>query len=210
MASQVTPKKNTAFSFTTAMVDAADTTIFKSSPTLAAGDVKVFKDFGASANITSLPTSDGKAVEVSLSATEMNADRIVVIFSDVSGAEWCDQIVEIHTSANQIDDLSTLTTAQVNAEADTALSDYDPPTKAELDSGLAGLNDITVAQILAATVSGTYTVNDSLHTILIGFLGKTTGSTTSAPKFRTLADDGDAITYTVDASGNRTAVSDTL
>lgn len=37
--------------------------------------------------------------------------------------------------------------AAINAEADTALTDYDPPTKAELDSGLAALNDPTVGQI---------------------------------------------------------------
>ncbi len=37
--------------------------------------------------------------------------------------------------------LSTGAADQVNAAADTALADYDPPTKAELDSGLAGLND---------------------------------------------------------------------
>ncbi len=37
--------------------------------------------------------------------------------------------------------------ADVNTEADTALTDYDPPTKAELDSGLAALNDPTAAAI---------------------------------------------------------------
>lgn len=44
---------------------------------------------------------------------------------------------------------STVTTAEVNAEADTALSDYDSPTKAELDAGLAGLNDLSAAQVNA-------------------------------------------------------------
>ena len=43
--------------------------------------------------------------------------------------------------------LNDLTAVQVNAEVDTALADYDPPTKAELDSGLAGLNDPTAAAI---------------------------------------------------------------
>ena len=38
----------------------------------------------------------------------------------------------------------------INAEADTALTDYDPPTKAELDTGLAGLNDPTAAVIVDA------------------------------------------------------------
>lgn len=46
--------------------------------------------------------------------------------------------------------MSTAMKAEVNAEADTALSDYDAPTKAELDSGLAGLNDPTSAAIADA------------------------------------------------------------
>ena len=45
--------------------------------------------------------------------------------------------------------MSTTMKAQINTEADSALSDYDPPTKAELDSGLAGLNDISTAQVNA-------------------------------------------------------------
>ena len=40
-------------------------------------------------------------------------------------------------------------TDQINAACDTAFTDYDPPTKAELDSGLAGLNDLTAAQVNA-------------------------------------------------------------
>lgn len=46
--------------------------------------------------------------------------------------------------------LSTQGKADVNAEADTALSDYDPPTKAELDSGFAALNDPTAAAVADA------------------------------------------------------------
>jgi hypothetical protein len=37
------------------------------------------------------------------------------------------------------DTVGTTGLAQINAEADTALADYDPPTKAELDTGLAAL-----------------------------------------------------------------------
>lgn len=36
---------------------------------------------------------------------------------------------------NVLDDLTDITAAQVNAEVDTALSDYDGPTKAEMDTG---------------------------------------------------------------------------
>jgi hypothetical protein len=40
-----------------------------------------------------------------------------------------------------------VTLTGVNAEADTALTDYDPPTKAELDSGFAALNDLSAADV---------------------------------------------------------------
>lgn len=44
---------------------------------------------------------------------------------------------------------STLTLADINAECDTALADYDAPTKAELDSGFAALNDLSAAEVNA-------------------------------------------------------------
>jgi len=48
--------------------------------------------------------------------------------------------------------LNDLSAAQVNAEVDTALADYDGPTKAELDAGLAALNDPTAASIADAVL----------------------------------------------------------
>lgn len=54
------------------------------------------------------------------------------------------QLVQAQT--NQLDSQAK---ADVNAEADTALADYDPPTKAEMDSGFAGLNDLSAAEVNA-------------------------------------------------------------
>jgi len=48
-----------------------------------------------------------------------------------------------------VDGQNDLSAAEVNAEVDTALADYDAPTKAELDAGLAALNDLTAAQVNA-------------------------------------------------------------
>ena len=45
--------------------------------------------------------------------------------------------------------LNNLSAAQVNTEVDSALADYDAPTKAELDSGLAALNDLSAADVNA-------------------------------------------------------------
>ena len=49
-------------------------------------------------------------------------------------------------------DLSTQAKADVNAEADTALTDYDPPTRAELTSDINSLNDPTAAAIADAVL----------------------------------------------------------
>lgn len=104
------PKRNSAFVFYISLVSQANTKTFQANPTLAAGDVKVAVDDAAPANIVALPIVDAdftKRIKVSLSAAEMNGDRVTVIFSDVAGAEWCDLTVDIATSAQQMDDLAT-------------------------------------------------------------------------------------------------------
>src|SRR2546428_8929502 len=117
MPSYITPKKNTQFIFYLSLVSQADTKLFQSNPTLAAGDVKVSTDGGAFANLGTLPAvtpASGRGLKVPLSAGEMNGDNVLVVFSDAAGAEWCALSISIQTSANQIDDLAT--PAQVNTE----------------------------------------------------------------------------------------------
>lgn len=109
MASYVTPKKNTAWIGYIGLTDQSNTKLLKAAPTIAAGDFKISKDGGAFANLTNLPTvtpSGGTAVQLSLTSTEMNADNIVIACIDAAGAEWCDQLLNIQTSARQIDDLA--------------------------------------------------------------------------------------------------------
>src|SRR3990167_1288617 len=113
MPSYVTPKKNAEFIFYMGLYSASTGNSFQSSPTLAVGDVKVSTDGGALANITTLPTvtpAAGRQIKVTLSATEMNGDNITAQFIDAAGAEWNEAIVNIQTSARQIDDLAWPTT----------------------------------------------------------------------------------------------------
>lgn len=103
------PKKNVAFAFKVGLVDQADTKKLKAAPTLAAGDFKISKDGGAFADLATLPTvtpAAGAAVLISLSSTEMNADDIVITCIDAAGAEWCDQLINLQTTARGIDDLA--------------------------------------------------------------------------------------------------------
>lgn len=108
MATQVPPKKNSAFVFTWALVSQADSNLFQVNPTLATGDVKIEIDNGSASNITSLPTvlNSGTTIYVSLTAAEMNGDNITVKFHDAAGAEWADVTINIQTVARQIDDLT--------------------------------------------------------------------------------------------------------
>lgn len=74
---------------------------YKANPTLAAGDVQVSKDGGAFANLATIPAvtpASGRAVRVALSATEMQAARLVIQFVDqTSPKEWADQFVLVET-----------------------------------------------------------------------------------------------------------------
>jgi hypothetical protein len=93
------PRKGEAYIFYVGLIAQADGTI-KANPTLAAGDVTISKDGGNFANLATLPDAEpnaGKAVRVQLSATEMNADNIVIIFADVAGAEWYDAFFNLQT-----------------------------------------------------------------------------------------------------------------
>lgn len=101
------PIKATAFTFYTALTPAGGGDTFQANPTLAAGDVKVSIDDAALTNITTLPVvtpASSKVVKVTLDATEMNADDIVVVFSDAAGAEWQDKVIHVKaTTASPVD-----------------------------------------------------------------------------------------------------------
>jgi hypothetical protein len=107
-------KKNTAYAFDIVLVDASTRPSFKSTPTLATGDFKVSIDDGAFANLTTLPTVSPAAeiqVKISLSAAEMNGDRIGVSCIDqTSPKEWDDVYVYIDTTAVTVDDLTRAAT----------------------------------------------------------------------------------------------------
>jgi hypothetical protein len=101
----------------TSLVSQAAPSTFQSNPTLAAGDVKVSLDGGTLNNLGTLPTvapASGKMVKITVSAAEMDADNVTVVFSDAAGAEWCDQTLNIQPSglilAGTVNDAGATTT----------------------------------------------------------------------------------------------------
>jgi hypothetical protein len=174
MATQVPPKRGVAFTYELCLVSQADSALFQVNPTLAAGDVVIYKDGVLDGNADNIPTAVGASslVTHTLSATEMTADRITVRFSDQAGAEWQDLVVNIHTvTTSQIDDI-----------------------------------DGVPAAVLAAVVENSKTVQDFLRIIKAAVAGKASGGGTTTIVFRDDADSKARITATVDANGNRTAV----
>src|SRR6185436_721252 len=106
MPSYVTPKKGVQYITFVGLVSQADTKLLKVNPTIAAGDFKVSIDGGALANLATLPVVTPAAstmVKITLSTSEMNGDNVTVVCSDASGAEWCDLLINIQTSARQVD-----------------------------------------------------------------------------------------------------------
>src|SRR5688572_9473237 len=104
MAASNPPVKNEEFIAYIALEDMANPGSFKANPTIAAGDFQVSKDGGAFANLNTLPAvtpASGRAVKITLSATEMNADSVFVQCVDqTSPKEWADFAFYIPTTAS--------------------------------------------------------------------------------------------------------------
>lgn len=147
------PKKNTAYKFYVSLIDQSNTKLLKANPTIASGDFKVSTDGGSFANLTTLPSANpasGRAIMIDLSAGEMNGDNIVVQCVDAAGAEWCDLIVDLQTTARQIDDLA-----------------YPATTGRSIVVDASGLVDSTVVKV-GPTGSGTaQTARDIGASVLI-------------------------------------------
>ncbi len=103
------PKRATAYVAYVSLISQANTKIMQANPTIASGDFKVSIDGGALANLTTLPSvapASSKMVLISLSIAEMTGDNITIVCSDAAGAEWCDLVLNLQTTARQIDDLA--------------------------------------------------------------------------------------------------------
>jgi hypothetical protein len=187
MATYVPAKKNTEFIFYASVVSQANTKVMQGNPTIAAGDFKVSTDGGALGNLTTIPavTPAGSAmIKFTLSATEMNGDNITVVGIDAAGSEWCDLVVNIHTAANQIDDIKTDTAAILVDTADMQPKLGTP--SADISADIAAVKSDT-GNILTDT--GT-TLDNHLTDIKGTGFAKDTHSLTNIEGYADLIDDG--------------------
>lgn len=108
--------------------------------------------------------------------------RVAVDVDNVTLALADGDVVEVYIAAGTVDGVSavgklvaqlaitdgtllTQTKADINAEADTALTDYNPPTRAELTSDINSLNDLDAAGVRAAVGLGAADLDTQLGAI---------------------------------------------
>ena len=141
-----------------------------------AADCKISKTGGVFANcantISAIGGTGSVGWKLQLSATEMEASRIMLQIVDPAIE---DQAILIETFGNasarlafdldlaeQLIALSAQGKLDVNAEADTALADYDAPTKAEMDTAHGLLATEAKQDIIDTVVDAIKAVTDNL------------------------------------------------
>jgi hypothetical protein len=183
MPSYVTPKKGVAFRCYAGLVDQANPSLFKANPTLASGDFKVSIDGGALANLATLPAvtpASSRMIQIDLSTSETNGDNITVVGVDAAGAEWGDLILNIQTTARQVDDLAFPTVSgrgldvSAGGEAGVDWANVGSPTTA-LD--LSGTT-IKTSQVVASVTGAVGSVTGAVGSVT-GAVGSVTGAVAS-------------------------------
>jgi hypothetical protein len=124
-----------------------------------------------------------------------------------------------------LDSLNDVSESRINVQVSSALNTYDPPTKAELVertlptenyatslnqtailNAINSLNDITVSEILAGLIDGTYNLKEVLQVIVSVVAGTSYGGGTGNYIFRDLMNTLNRVDVTVDETDNRETV----
>lgn len=129
------------------------------------------------------------------------------LLGEIKGAGWTDETLVAIKSVIDAILVDTGTTLDgkittIDGIVDAILVD----TGTTLPATLAALNDISTADVLNATVEGTYTLAEVLRIIVGALAGKLSGAGTGTLTFRNISDTLDRIVATMDANHNRTNI----
>lgn len=193
---EVLRKYNAATTINFPLVDRG-TTDFETTPvTFAAGDTKIKKDEGASANTGSNPAHEGEGTySLALTATEMLAARIVITVKDQTATkEWEDQAIIISTYGNaSAQHAFDLDTANVTVGTNNDKTGY-------------ALSAAGIDSIIDEVIEGSTTLRQMMRLFASALIGKASGLGGATALYRDVGDTKNRITATVDADGNRSAV----
>jgi len=208
------PLKNTAYRVTFPIFD-ADGDLVSGAAGL---DSERSLDGGAFSDCTNEAVEIGSSgiYYLDLTAAEMNGDTVVVLVeTSTSGAKTTPIILYPAESADipvNVKAISDDVTAADNLEAD-----YDGTGYARSASSIGSVTAVGdktgyalsaagVDAVLDEAVEGALTLRQALRLFLAVLVGKSSGGGTTAPAFRDQADSKNRVSATVDANGNRTAV----
>ena len=178
MASTLPPVKGAAFTFPIALVSQGDTDIFQTGVTITTADVWVSKDFGAFAAATAAPTellttpggANTGVLSQGLTATEMTADVVTVLYHDAAGTQWQDALVTIYTAAQTLDTtdgvvdtisgkiIGTLATGTHTAQTGDTFLRLGAPAGASVSADIAAI----AADVVTIDNSGIYSYSSTV------------------------------------------------
>ena len=178
-------------------LDETDGKTAETALTIAQADVRVSKVGGNFAQKSDTGTATHDEIgfyDVSINATDTNTVGRLLIAIHESGAlpVWAEYFV---VPANVYDAL----VGTDRLEVDTQEMGTDSITAAALSAA-------AIDEILDEAVDGSYTLRNAAKLIMAVLGSKSSGGGTAILKFRNSGDTADAVTATVDANGNRTAV----
>lgn len=147
------PLKNVSYIFYIGLGNAANPDEFLANPTIEAGDFKVSIDGGVFANLNTLPVvqpTDSVMVKVTLSASEMDGEKVNVLAIDQAGAEWQNALIAIDVPTSNVETIPS-------DVWDEALSGHN----------IGGSTGKALRQIKEGTVSAESQVNDTSATTTV-------------------------------------------
>jgi len=206
-------------------VDDADGKTAETGLSLAQADIRLSKNAGTfaqkSASAGTAHMENGY-YSVDLSTTDTNTVGNLVVAISKSGAlpVWRVFMVVPSNTYNslvltggellQVDARQWIGTALATPDTagypKTTIKDGTGTGEIDTSSGGVVLTSAAITAILGTVVEGTHTLGDILRILLSANAGKGSGLATSTVTYRNVADSKARITATVDADGNRTAV----
>jgi hypothetical protein len=177
-----------------------DGTGLKTDASSASGDVTLYRDEAAVETLDADAfTDEGAVYSLTLSATEMQASRIIVAIVDQSNPQvWLDKTLIVETYGNA--------SAQHAFDLDTATQSVTVSDKTGFSLSAAGVDAILDEEIDANAPANADSLRETVNVIAAATAGKLSGAGTNTLTFRDLGDTKARITATMDANNNRTAV----
>ena len=176
--------------------------------TIAQANVRVSKNGGnlAQKNEASSCTHDELGIyDCPIDATDTGTLGRLQLYVSASGGFVVPHDFMVVT-ANVYDTLCSTDTFDVNVTSQANI-DFGALQKTSLNAATPALSTAGVDAVLDEAVEGTVTLRQAIKLILSLIAGKASGGGTATLIYRDINDTVNRITFTVDANGNRTAVS---